>query len=131
MVFCIISLAIIWGFWPLASGPRSTPGVRSLSRSILLFSISLFLRASYYLTIYLYYGDRNVILGSFTNILHGLILIIGGYYILRVLHLTIPEEERHGWNLITAPFYPKKWRNIFTRKMEEFIDNVKKRGEPK
>ncbi len=40
------------------------------------------------------------------NILWDLLLIFGGYHMLKALHLMIPEEERADWPLWRAPFYP-------------------------
>lgn len=123
--FGLIGIMIVWGFWPLAWGPRSTQGVRSLSRAVLLISLSTMMRVVYYSGIFVSQETRQLIGKEIPNIISCAILIVGGYYMLRVLYFTIPEGERSSWNLLTAPFYPRRWSRMFSRKLEEFIENAK------
>ena len=125
ITFSVIGFMIVWGFWPLAWGPKSSPGVRSLSRAVLLLSFAIAIRV-------LYYSGALVSIETITwigkvvpNMINTVLLIWGGYYMLRVLYLTIPDHERKEWHLLTAPFYPRRWRLLFGRKLEEFIENAK------
>lgn len=125
IIFVIIGFMVAWGFWPLAWGPKSSPGVRSLSRAILLLSTAIAIRV-------LYYSEALVSLETIAwigmiipNTINTVLLIWGGYYMLRVLYFTIPDKERHSWTILTAPFYPRRWSRLLSRKMEEFIDNAK------
>lgn len=47
------------------------------------------------------------------NIVWDLLLIYGGYHLLRALQMTIPEHERNDWPLWRTPFYPRG--HIFER----------------
>lgn len=120
----IIGFMVAWGFWPLAWGPKSSPGVRSLSRAVLLLSTAIAIRV-------LYSGalvslETIAWIGMIIpNTINTFLLIWGGYYMLRVLYFTIPDKERHSWTILTAPFYPRRWSRLLSRKMEEFIDNAK------
>ncbi len=125
IIFGLAGAMIVWGFYPLASGPRSSPGVRSLSRAVLLISLAVAIRVVYYGGILVSQETRRVIGQAPPNILTSLILLLGAYYMLRVLYLTIPDAERKHWNLFTAAFYPRRWKNMFSRKLEEFIENAK------
>lgn len=125
IIFSMIGFMIMWGFWPLAWGPKSSPGVRSLSRAILLLSSAITIRVLYYSGALISVESVVYIEKYIPNTINGLLLIWGGYYMLRVLHLTIPEYERHSWSIFTAPFYPRRWSRLLSRKMEEFIENAK------
>lgn len=129
IVFGVMGILIIWGFWPLAWGPRGTLGVRSLARAVLLLSLAVVIRILYYSGVFVSIETIVYVGKNIPNILTSSILIFGGYYMLRVLYLTIPEAERSGWSLVTAPFYPRKWRKAFSKRLEEFIENAK--GEDK
>lgn len=125
ITFSVIGFMIVWGFWPLAWGPKSSPGVRSLSRAVLLLSFAIAIRV-------LYYSGALVSIETITwigkvvpNTINTILLIWGGYYMLRVLYYTIPDHERHTWSILTAPFYPRRWSRLLSRKMEEFIENAK------
>lgn len=124
-LFAVIGLMIVWGFWPLAWGPRGTLGVRSLSRAVLLISLSIVLRVVYYSGLVLSLEHRQLIGKEIPNMVSTGILIIGGIYMLRVLYFTIPDIERHNWSIWTAAFYPRRWKTLFSRKLEEFIENAK------
>lgn len=125
IIFAIIGMMIVWGFWPLAWGPRTSPGVRSLSRAVLLLSLAITLRVLYYSNLIISQESRVDIGRAPPGILTTSALLFGGYYMLRVLYFTIPESERSTWNLFTAPFYPRRWSRLLSRKMEEFIENAK------
>jgi hypothetical protein len=125
VTFSVIGFMIVWGFWPLAWGPRSSPGVRSLSRAVLLLSSAITIRILYYSGAIVSPETISMIGNTIPNTINGILSILGGYYMLRVLHFTIPDSERHSWSIFTAPFYPKRWSRLLSRKMEEFIDNAK------
>ena len=125
VVFGIVGAMIVWGFWPLAWGPRTSPGVRSLSRAVLLICLATAIRVVYYGGAVVSLEMRQAIGKAPPNIILSAILICGGYYMLRVLYLTIPDHERKEWHLLTASFYPRRWRLLFGRKLEEFIENAK------
>jgi len=125
IIFAVIGFMIVWGFWPLAWGPRSSPGVRSLSRAVLLLSSAIVIRALYYSGA-IFSSETLMLFGKgIPNTINSILLICGGYYMLRVLHFTIPDSERHSWSILTAPFYPRRWSRLLSRKMEEFIENAK------
>lgn len=125
ITFSVIGFMIIWGFWPLAWGPRSSPGVRSLSRAVLILSSAIAIRVLYYSGAIVSPETISMIGKTVPNTINGVLLIWGGYYMLRVLHFTIPDSERHSWSIFTAPFYPRRWSRLLSRKMEEFIENAK------
>lgn len=125
IVFGMAGFLIVWGFWPLALGPRSSPGVRSLSRAVLLMSLAVTIRVVYYGDSLISQEVRQSIGKAPPNIITSVILLFGAYYMLRVLYLTIPDAERKHWNLLTAAFYPRRWKRMFNRKLEEFIENAK------
>lgn len=125
ITFSVIGLMIMWGFWPLAWGPKSSPGVRSLSRAVLLLSSAIAIRVLYYSGALISLETTEWIGRLIPNTLNTILLIWGGYYMLRVLYYTIPDNERHTWSILTAPFYPRRWSRLLSRKMEEFIENAK------
>ncbi len=125
IIFSMIGMMIVWGFWPLAWGPKSSPGVRSLSRAVLLLSFSIAIRVLYYSGALVSVETISLIGKVIPNTINALLLIWGGYYMLRVLYYTIPDGERHSWSIFTAPFYPRRWSRLLSRKMEEFIENAK------
>lgn len=125
IIFSIIGFMIMWGFWSLAWGPKSSPGVRSLSRAVLLLSFAITIRVLYYSGALVSIETISWIGKVFPNTINSILLICGGYYMLRVLYYTIPDSERHTWSILTAPFYPRRWSRLLSRKMEEFIENAK------
>lgn len=125
IIFVIIGFMIVWGFWPLAWGPRSSPGVRSLSRAVLLLSSAIAIRVLYYSGALVSLETVTLIGKVIPNTANAILLIWGGYFMLRVLYFTIPDKERHSWTIVTAPFYPRRWSRLLSRKMEEFIENAK------
>lgn len=125
IIFGIISLMIAWGFLPLAWGPKSSPGVRSLSRAILILCSTIAIRVVYYSGALISIETVSRIGKEIPNTINATLLICGGYYMLRVLYFTIPDKERHSWTILSAPFYPRRWSRMISRKMEEFIDNAK------
>lgn len=125
ITFSMIGFMIVWGFWPLAWGPKSSPGVRSLSRAVLLLSFAITIRVLYYSGAIISVETISMIGKVFPNTTNAILLIWGGYYMLRVLYYTIPDNERHTWSILTAPFYPRRWSRLLSRKMEEFIENAK------
>jgi hypothetical protein len=125
IIFVIIGFTVAWGFWPLAWGPKSSPGVRSLSRAVLLLSSAIAIRVLYYSGALVSLETIEWIGLIIPNTINTILLIWGGYYMLRVLYFTVPDEERHSWTILTAPFYPRRWSRLLSRKMEEFIDNAK------
>jgi hypothetical protein len=125
ITFGLMGFMIAWGFWPLAWGPKSSPGVRSLSRAVLLLSMAIAIRVVYYSGTVVSLETIRMIGKGIPNTVNVILLICGGYYMLRVLYFTIPDKERHSWTILTAPFYPRRWSRLLSRKMEEFIDNAK------
>jgi hypothetical protein len=125
IIFSVIGFMIVWGFWPLAWGPKSSPGVRSLSRAVLLLSSAIAIRILYYSGALVSLETIEWIGVLIPNTINTILLIFGGYYMLRVLYYTIPDNERHSWSIVTAPFYPRRWSRLLSRKMEEFIENAK------
>lgn len=125
ITFGVMGLMIAWGFWSLAWGPKSSPGVRSLSRAVLLISVATAIRVIYWSGTIVQVETTVQIGRAIPNTINLILLIWGGYYMLRVLYFTIPDKERHSWTILTAPFYPRRWSRLLSRKMEEFIDNAK------
>lgn len=78
--------------------------VRSLSRLTYWDFYKEFTRESFnHISVQLVNGGFN------------LLSLIGGLFALTTLYLSIPKEDRKGWNIFTAPFYPKKLRSLFRR----------------
>lgn len=125
ITFGMMGLMIAWGFWPLAWGPKSSPGVRSLSRAVLLLSLAIAIRVVYYTGAVVPVETIVWVGKGIPNTMNAILLLWGGYFMLRVLYFTIPDKERHSWTILTAPFYPRRWSRLLSRKMEEFIDNAK------
>jgi len=116
------ALLICWGFWPLALAPRSTPGVRSLARAILLITAAMGLRSTYWAAVA---PDLRAEIGKApANIIFGVLLLWGAFNIFRVLHLTIPENERGHYSLLTAPFYPRRWRILLARTFDALLTRM-------
>lgn len=118
----LAALLIVWGFWPLALAPRSTPGVRSLARAILLITAAMGARSAWWALVA---QDVRAAIGKAPpNILFASLLLWGAWYIFRVLHLTIPEGERQHYSLLTAPFYPRRWRALLAATFDAFLTRL-------
>jgi hypothetical protein len=123
MTAALVAMAaalIVWGFWPLAVMPRSTPGVRSLARAILLLTFAMGLRTAYW-SLLVPQEVREKIGKAPPSIVFSTLLLFGAYYMLRVLHLTIPEAERSQYSLLTAALYPRRWRTHLAARIEAFL----------
>lgn len=53
--------------------------------------------------------------GLAINLVWDALVIIGVYYGLRALHLTLPEQEQRHWTWLTAPLYPRFGRTSMRR----------------
>lgn len=89
-------------------GPRP---VDNLARGLLICAFSAFPRTAFWDLAWPALRDL-LTAGIVTNILFNGVMVIGLYYILRARWLTIPEQDRPRYNLITAAFYPS---NLFPR----------------
>lgn len=89
-------------------GPRP---VDNLARGLLICAFSAFPRTAFWDLAWP--GLRDFLTGgAVTNAVFNGVMCVGLYFILRARWLTIPEEERGRYNLITAAFYPS---NLFPR----------------
>lgn len=111
----LISLMIARGFVPILTRPDESP-VWNLAAAVMSIQIGIAARALYWSA---FPADWRAFLGKAPpNIIFGAILILGSYYLLRVLYLIIPDAERPHYNLFTAPFYPRRWREQLARALE-------------
>lgn len=62
-----------------------------------------------------YLGFESFELGQRVNASFNTLSILGGILALTALYTAIPKDDRKGWNIFTAPFYPKRLRNLFQR----------------
>lgn len=108
------ALLIMWGFIPLALAPRSTPGVRSLARAVLLICGGIVLLSIWWLVS----ADEPA------RIAISAVLLGGIYHMLRVLHLTIPEEDRAHYSFLTAAFHPRRWREALARTFDALLTRM-------
>lgn len=52
-------------------------------------------------------GNYGTLSGSLANAGFNFAILAAAICALYALYYSIPEEDRHGWNIFTAPFYPK------------------------
>ena len=107
------------GFWPhmwniLKAGRWSEPH-SWLVLSILLVDVKGVARMFYWDILQsVVNGPVTSVHGTITNTAINLMAGLAGLIGCAALYYSIPEEERHGWNWFTAPFYPNK-RACFAR----------------
>lgn len=123
-----IAFLIMHGFGPIAFDLRGSQGVRALARAVLLITVASTIQVVYY-SFLISPMWRQAIGKLPANFATVTLLIGGGYYILRVLWLTIPEVDRHKYNILTAAFYPRDWKRMLGFRLEEFINWARKKSE--
>lgn len=84
-------------------GPRP---VDNLARGLVLCAMGSFPRITYWDVAWSVFGLASP-LGLATNLIFNIVLLSGVYFILRARWLTIPEAERHKYNVFTAAWYPQ------------------------
>lgn len=96
----------------------------NLARGLVLAAASVGPRTFYWDVMKNFLGPnwavvRDLMGGNTVNILFNLVLLLGIYYILKARLLTIPDEERWRYNIITAAFFPSGIWPRLTRRGEE------------
>lgn len=79
--------------------------VDNLARGLLICAFSAFPRTAFWDLAWPSLREA-IPLGIEANILFNGVMLVGMYYILRARWLTIPEDTRSRYNVITAAFYP-------------------------
>ena len=115
-----ILLLVFIGFWPhfirkIAEKHFNTPETWMIM-FIMAMDVGSWARLIYW---DIYRGIQTGFLPSIssqiTNATFNVGTGIAGMLALTALYVAIPKEDRKGWNIFTAPFYPKRLRNLFQR----------------
>lgn len=107
-----------WGFWPLL---WATDGrVNHISRAFLILGIAGGLRAGYWAFAP---PELRIAVGgqAAPNIVFALMTLWGIWHVLKILHLTIPDDQRPAWSVLAAPLYPHRWRAFLAALVARFL----------
>jgi len=114
IMFC--SALVLRGFLPIALHWKMRDAVWHLAAGILLVVGALALRHFYWM--YMPIDYRGYIGREIPNITFGFMAFYGGYLLLRLQWMIIPDIDRDKYNIWTSPWYPHEgeWRiNVILR----------------
>ena len=110
LAIAVMVLLVLRGLLPIAIRWQIRDTVWHFATGLLLVAGALALRMLYWS--YVPYDLRSQIGKPIPNILFGLIALYGGYLILRLQLLIIPDIDRVRYTIWNAPWYPRdtNWR---------------------
>lgn len=110
LAIAVMVLLVLRGLLPIAIRWQMRDTVWHFAAGLLLVVGALALRVLYWS--YVPFDLRNQIGKPIPNIIFGLIALYGGYLILRLQLLIIPENDRGNYTIWNAPWYPRdtNWR---------------------
>jgi hypothetical protein len=104
IIMAFFAALVLRGIVPIAINFRNRDAVWHLAAGLLLVVGSIALRQVYYA--YIPQEFRLEIGKEIPNILFGLAASYGGFLLLKLQYLIIPENRRSEYSLWTAPWFP-------------------------